>query len=172
MRSALTTRKPFRRPQPRTPPLRHTPIENRDLARVFLKADAYDIGVLRVDLHEPCLGPLSFARDQRRARTSEKVRDDVACLTAVDDCALDQFNRLHRRVKAIRGGLVLLPQRALRFVSIPGVLLSGYVAVKNRLMLKLVPAEAPGEGVLRPDDLASNFGAGSFESALKVSLPG
>src|SRR5215468_10071500 len=75
-------------------------------------------------------------------------------------------------MQPVRRGLVLLPQRGLRFVSIPDVLLSGDMAIEQRLVLKLVSAEAPRERVLSPDDLASDLESSGFQRVLKFALPG
>src|ERR1700732_1886640 len=93
-------------------------------------------------------------------------------LAAVQQCALDQLHRLHSGVQTIRRWLLFLPERRLRLVAVPGVLLSSEVAVEHRLMLELVAAEAPCERILRPDDLAANLEAGCFEGVLELALPG
>ena len=44
-----------------------------------------------------------------RTGASEKISDDISCLTAVEQCALDQFDRLRCRMNAVRRGLLFLP---------------------------------------------------------------
>ena len=46
------------------------------------------------------------------------------------------------------------------------------MAIKQRLVLKLVPAEAPRERVLSPDELASDLESSGFQRVLKLTLPG
>ena len=106
-------------------------VQDRLLAGVLLIAPHDAVGVLRIDLHQPRLAAAALAPDQRRARAAEQVRDDVAGLAAVQQRALDQFDRLRGRVNPIRRGLLLLPQRRLRFVAVPGILLAGDVGSRR-----------------------------------------
>src|SRR5258707_12015060 len=69
-------------------------------------------------------------------------------------------------------GLLLFPQGRLRFIAIPRILLTGDVAIEDGLMLEFVSSKPPGEGVLRPDDLAPYAESGPFEFILKFPLPG
>src|SRR5690242_692673 len=57
------------------------------------------------------------------------------------------------------------------FIPVPGIALTCAVAVEDRLVLKLVAAETPSEGVLRPDDLATDFEIGRFNRSLELTLP-
>src|SRR5438874_527719 len=75
-------------------------------------------------------------------------------------------------MQPVSGGLVLFPHSRLRFVAVPDVLLPSEVAIENRLMLEFVAPEAPGERVLRPDDLTSNCEPGLLDRILKLTLPG
>jgi hypothetical protein len=72
----------------------------------------------------------------------------------------------------IRGRLVFVPQGRLGLVAVPGVALTCDVTVEDRVVLELVPAEAPRERVLGPDDLAPNGKAGCLECILKSPVPG
>ena len=83
-----------------------------------------------------------------------------------------KLDGLHGRMEAVRRRLLLLPQRRLRLVAVPGVVLPGDVAVEDRLVLELVATEAPGEGVLGPDDLAAYLEPRRFQSVLKFPLHG
>src|SRR5713101_1952562 len=73
---------------------------------------------------------------------------------------------------SVCGWFLLLPERRLRLVAVPGVFLTGNVAVKNRFMLELIAAETPGESVLSPNNLAANLQAGRLECILELALPG
>ena len=46
------------------------------------------------------------------------------------------------------------------------------MAIEDRLVLKLVPAESPGERVLGPDDLAANLESSFFDCVLELALNG
>ena len=59
----------------------------------------------------------------------------------------------------------------MRFVPVPRILFARHMRVEQRLVLKFVAAEAPGEGVLGPDDLAAHFEAGGLERVLELPLP-
>src|SRR5439155_19403548 len=63
-------------------------------------------------------------------------------------------------------------QRRLRLVAVPHVLFAGDVCVEDGLVLELVAAESPAEGVLAPDDLAADLEARGFERVLELALPG
>ena len=73
-------------------------------------------------------------------------------------------------MQSIRRGLFLLPQRRLRLVAVPGVGFTVQMAVEDRLVLELVAPKAPGERVLRPDDLRPHDKTGRFDSALEFPL--
>src|ERR1700724_1868285 len=75
-------------------------------------------------------------------------------------------------MQPIRRRLVLFPQRGLRFVSVPGVLLAGDVGIEQWLVLELVPAEPPRERILGPDDLTAHFETSLLKRVLKLPLPG
>src|SRR5947209_6823817 len=70
----------------------------------------------------------------------------------------------------VRCWFLLLPQRRLGLVTVPGVLVTGNVTVEDGLVLKLITAETPGEGVFGPDDLASDGEARRFHCILKLAL--
>ena len=94
--------------------------------------------------------------------------------SAVDPDRLRKFGRRFCADTAPipwHSGLFLMPQRRLSLVAIPEVLLAGDVAVEHWFMLELVTAEAPGERVLGPDDLAANLEAGHLQRILKLTLP-
>ena len=55
-------------------------------------------------------------------------------------------------------------------LSARSVALAGDVAVEHRLMLELIAAKSPGEGVLGPDDLAADREAGCFQGVLELPL--
>src|SRR5580698_6693426 len=67
--------------------------------------------------------------------------------------------------------LLLFPQRRLRFVTIPGILLPRHMAVENRFMLKFVSAKSPRERILAPDDLTTDGEADRLQGVLKFALP-
>src|SRR5262249_49748148 len=121
------------------------------------------VRVFRVDLHQARFAAPSLAGDQRAPGSAEEIGNDIAGFAAVEQSPFDKLDRFHRRVQPICGGLPLLPQRALRFVSVPGVVLAGGVGVENRLVLIFVTAESPGERVLRPDNLAANLEAAASQ---------
>ena len=129
------------------------PVQHRALARVLLEAPHDAVRVFRIDLHQPRTASAALAGDERGARASEQIRDDVSGLAAVEQCALDQLNRLRSRMNPVRRRLLLFPQRRLRLVAIPGVLLAGDVTVEQRLVPEFVAAEAPRKRILCPDDL-------------------
>ena len=58
--------------------------------------------------------------------------------------------------------LALPPKRTLRFITVPGILLAGDMAVEDWFVLEFIAAEAPGKRVFRPDNLAG---------VLMLSLP-
>jgi hypothetical protein len=58
--------------------------EGRVLTRVLFPSPNDAVRVFRVDLHEPRLSVPPLACDERRARSTEQVGDDIACFAAVD----------------------------------------------------------------------------------------
>jgi phosphoketolase len=60
----------------------------------------------------------------------------------------------------------------LRFVAVPGILLAVDVTVVDRFMLELVAAEAPGERIFGPDNLAADGKTGCLQRILKLTLRG
>ena len=77
----------------------------------------------------------------------------------------------HRGVKSVGCGLLLFPQRGLRLVAVPGIFLPRDMAIEDRLMLELIPAKPPREGVLAPDDLTTDFEAGFLQDIMEFTLP-
>jgi hypothetical protein len=140
------------------------------LAGVLLPPTDDDIHVARINFHQPGVSLTTFANDQRRSRAAEEVQDVVAGLAAIAQRALNQLDRLHGRMLSIRRRLLLLPQRRLRPVSVPRILLSCHVAVKDRFVLELVAAKAPGERVFRPDDLAADFEPSRVDRVFECAL--
>src|ERR1019366_4782029 len=76
--------------------------ERSRLPAELLEPSANDIAVLRFQLHHARLAAGLLARDQRCARPAEDIKDRIAGLAAVPDGALDQLDRLHRRMLQIR----------------------------------------------------------------------
>lgn len=68
--------------------------------------------------------------------------------------------------------LFFFPKCRLRLIPVPWILLACNVAVEDRLMLKLIAAKAPREGIFSPDDLATDREAGRLQRVLKFPLPG
>jgi hypothetical protein len=85
--------------------------------------------------------------------------------------ALHEFYRLGRRMNPIRRWLLLLPQRRLRFVAVPGIFLPRHVGLEHRLVLEFVASEAPSEGIFGPNNLTAYFEAGGLQHVLKLTLP-
>jgi hypothetical protein len=146
--------------------------EHCTLPRVLLKSAHDAVRVFWINLHEPCSTTAALTRDKRRARTSEKIRDDVSGLAAVQQCAFDQLNRFSRRMNPVRRGFLFFPQSRLCFIAVPRVLLAGDVAIEQGLVAKFVATKSPRECVLCPNDLAPNREARGFECILKLPLPG
>jgi hypothetical protein len=147
-------------------------VENGRRSHVVHVPLANDIGVARIQFHQPGFPAAALAGDHRGARSAEQVHHDVAGLAAVQQRALDQFHRLHRGMQAICRRFIFLPQRALRLISTPRVALPGHVRIEDRLVPEFVAAEAPGESVLRPDDLAADLKAAGLQRVLELALPG
>src|SRR2546429_6595681 len=74
-------------------------------------------------------------------------------------------------MKSVRGRFVVFPQRRLRFIAVPRILLAGHMAIKDWLVLEFVTPETPGKGVLRPDNLRPDFKPSFFQRVLKFPLP-
>src|ERR1035437_5871067 len=145
-------------------------IERRDLAGVNLPALDDYVGIGWIQFHEPRAASEFFARDQRGSAAAEKIQNDIASLRAVLESALDQRDRLHRRVQPVGGRLRGCPQRRLCLVAEPAITLPAQVAVEDRLMLKFVAAESPPEGVFGPDDLRADAEGRGLERVLKFPL--
>ena len=110
--------------------------QGRNTARVFLPATYDHIDINRIDFHDARLAPGSFAGNQRRARTTEQIEDQVAFRAAVADRALDQFDWFHGRVEIIYDGLLDRPYIALGTISAPEMARAFTPAVKNWLVLR------------------------------------
>src|SRR5690606_20578137 len=113
----------------------------------------------------PPSSPLS--RDQRRPRSAEWVEDDVAALGRVADGALDQRDRLHRRVQIILRGLVEVPDVALIAVAAPIVIGALFPSIEDWLVLALIVGAAEREGVLSPDHERRPLAPGLAERILQ-----
>ncbi len=123
----------------------------RDLASESLPPPDDHVTVLRVEFDEPRLTPGLLARDDRRARATERVQNRVLALAAVPKRALDQLDRLHRRVLQVRHGPLDRPDVSLVPIAAPEVVVAFPPAVQDRLVLPLVIRPAKREVVLRPD---------------------
>jgi hypothetical protein len=73
-------------------------------------------------------------------------------------------------VQPVRRRLLLLPERALRFVPVPRILLACDMAVEQGLVLEFIPSKSPRERVLGPDDLTAKFEPPRFQRVLKLTL--
>src|SRR5271157_41677 len=67
------------------------------------------VAVLRLQFDQACLTPGLLARDQRRAGAAERIEHGIAALAAVPDGALNQLDRLHRRVQFVHDRLLHEP---------------------------------------------------------------
>ena len=140
------------------------------LAGVLLPAPNDHVGVLRVQFHQPCFSRASFAGNQRRSRAAEEVSYNIAGLAAIEQSPFHQLDGLHRGVQPVRRRLLLLPERALRFVPVPRILLACDMAVEQGLVLEFIPSKSPRERVLGPDDLTAKFEPPRFQRVLKLTL--
>src|ERR1019366_5808578 len=147
-------------------------LQHCDSVCELLPAGDYYVRIFRIEFHRQADSASHLAPKKCASCAAEQIHDDVASLTAIDESAPNQLHRLHGWVEPVGRGLLLFPQRGLRFVSVPRVLLPGDMAVKDGLVLEFVAAKAPRKCVLRPDNLATHFEAGCLQRVLKLALPG
>ena len=66
--------------------------------RLLLPSLHDDVSVFRIEFNQARPPPGAFGRDKRGAGAAERVEHDVAALRRVADGALDESDRLHRRM--------------------------------------------------------------------------
>ena len=125
--------------------------------------------LLGVEFHQPRRASGAFGGDERSARATEQVQDDVPALRGIADGALNEFHQLHGGVQVVDPRLVDEPHVTLIAGAAPEVLAAVLPAVEDRFVLALVICSAQGEGVLRPDDECRPFAAGRLKGPLQAA---
>jgi hypothetical protein len=128
-----------------------------------LPAFYHHIGVSRVKLHSIAAPLQGLGCNQRGTRPHEQIQHDITAFGTVDDGALNNLDRFHRRMQAVGSRFLFLPDGRLGQVAVPFVRLALDMAIENRLVLEFVSRKAKRAAIFDPDDGVAHLKTGTTQ---------
>ena len=103
------------------------------------------IHVGRIEFNETCPARRALTRDQCCSRAAKPVQHNGSPFAAVANSAIDQLNRLHRRMQVVAERLVNKPDIPLTAIPAPMVARAFAPAVQDRFVLPVIIGPAQCE---------------------------